>query len=678
MKEIDYKQLKKYSNLPKFDIGTKPIGSGYQRNADQTQVGYFTQTAEPVTNAFVPRAISSGIQNVASPLLSLGKNAANYISTYNNTMQEIGAKYGKLAAQQVGDEARNAVYNEGLNVAKSSAKSAASKALGAANIALNAYGAIHGGIDLLNNWNDSSTLSSGDLSNMASRSTEYVNGVAYDRMGGYDSSGVDKYVSDQNKASKIEGITSGLETGAGIGGLIGSIFPGAGTLIGSGIGAVVGAIGGLFGGDSARRKRERAIAEAKRNYANAANAYNSQNESEAASTGIRNMYYATHADKGLNAGEEPNALVNNKEVLGTVKNGKVKQAFTVDSNLPDRYDGIPANLGPNDFVIGHKIGPDGVELNEKAQIYERMFNSHDPRLQKIGEEGLLQTLKTQKRTPDNNPNPWDLFTADRGKNMKRCNIGKCLPMFDSGLWKSSELPIANYLLNYVDNNARRKQIEREPIQVNESYAPNPYVSQAGALMPTMVDVSPELSDLNDQVRMANYAINQSAYTPGQRMAMLSQLYNNSIKNRSKIIASKTDRENAMRQQYAQWLSQVGESDAARRQQSRAAYNQSKQQAYAQKRLLLDNIAKDKRGDLNNFFQNLSNIYWGNKNINLYQQDLDRKDRELLKSLNNKPVAKSTLAHAIDSLKFNPTYKLFNPTYSLSDAMFGNYSPFKIR
>lgn len=678
MKEIDYKQLKKYSNLPKFDIGTRPIGSGYQRNADQTQTGYFTQTAEPVTNAFVPRAISSGIQNVASPLLSLGKNAANYISTYNNTMQEIGAKYGKLAAQQVSDEARNAVYNEGLNVAKSSAKSAASKALGAANIALNAYGAIHGGIDLLNNWNDSSTLSSGDLSNMASRSTEYVNGVAYDRMGGYDSSGVDKYVSDQNKASKIEGITSGLETGAGIGGLIGSIFPGAGTLIGSGIGAVVGAIGGLFGGDSARRKRERAIAEAKRNYANAADAYNSQSESEAASTGMRNMYYATHADKGLNAGEEPNALVNNKEVLGTVKNGKVKQAFTVDSNLPDRYDGIPANLGPNDFVIGHKIGPDGIELNEKAQIYERMFNSHDPRLQKIGEEGLLQTLKTQKRTPDNNPNPWDLFTADRGKNMKRCNIGKCLPMFDSGLWKSSELPIANYLLNYVDNNARRKQIEREPIQVNESYAPNPYVSQAGALMPTMVDISPELSDLNDQVRMANYAINQSAYTPGQRMAMLSQLYNNSIKNRSKIIASKTDRENAMRQQYAQWLSQVGESDAARRQQSRAAYNQSKQQAYAQKRLLLDNIAKDRRVDLNNFFQNLSNIYWGNKNINLYQQDLDRKDRELLKSLNNKPVAKSTLAHAIDSLKFNPTYKLFNPTYSLSDAMFGNYSPFKIR
>ena len=180
--------------------------------------------------------------------------------------------------------------------------------------------------------------------------------------------------------------------------------------------------------------------------------------------------------------------------------------------------------------------------------------------------------------------------------------------------------------------------------------------------------------------MANYAINQSAYTPGQRMAMLSQLYNNSIKNRSKIIASKTDRENAMRQQYAQWLSQVGESDATRRQQSRATYNKSKQQAYAQNRLFLDNIAKDNRGNLNNFFQNLNNVYWGNKDINLFQQDTNRKYRELIENMGkiNKPVSKSTLAHDINSLKFNPTYKLFNPTYSLSDAMFGNYSPFKIR
>ena len=829
MKEIDYKQLKKYSNLPKFDIGTRPIGSGYQRNADQTQTGYFTQTAEPVTNAFVPRAISSGIQNVASPLLSLGKNAVKYISEYRSVLpsalEDSAAKYANLYAKAGASSgfAEDAFVKAGQTAAKNTAKSAASKAIGAANIALNAYGAIHGGIDLLNNWKDSSTLSSEDLSNMASRSTEYVNGVAYDRIGGYDSSGVDKYVRDQNKASKIGGITSGLEAGAGIGGLIGSIFPGAGTLIGSGIGAVVGAIGGLFGGSHARRKRERAIAEAKRNYANAADAYNSQNESEAASIGLRNEYYTTHADKGLSP-----AFVGGGETIVRTDGNKIigSEYIPITKDTPRHGDNILANVGPEDGVIGNKIDPrTGIRFSDEAkmakgnnrnkilkdllemqartpdnrylesfypsmQFYDRgkkpksIANRaidwlHENGLHSVGNalndfnrdvshmladfehlgiptnmgeianattitgpigapinripgrlkvynkgasvaddliesvtisgNGVRKSTPFQKAVPNYQKWGSDIvktlklptLAGANGKNYIKLPDGKLqsvesigrkyydqaasgkwqdiqkalIPSFDGGIWKGSEMPITNYLLNYVDNNARRKQIEREPIQVNESYAPNPYISQAGALMPTMVDVSSELSDLNDQVRMANYAINQSAYTPGQRMAMLSQLYNNSIKNRSKIIASKTDRENAMRQQYAQWLSQVGESDAARRQQSRAAYNQSKQQAYAQKRLLLDNIAKDKRGDLNNFFQNLSNIYWGNKNINLYQQDLDRKDRDLLKSLNNKPVSKSTLAHDINSLKFNPTYKLFNPTYSLSDAMFGNFSPF---
>ena len=683
MKEIDYKQLKKYSNLPKFDIGTRPIGSGYQRNADQTQTGYFTQTAEPVTNAFVPQAISSGIQNVSTPL-SIGKNALKYISEYRSVLpsalEDSAAKYANLYAKAGASSgiAKDAFVKAGQTAAKNTAKSAASKAIGAANIALNAYGAIHGGIDLFNNWKDSSTLSSEDLSNMASRSTEYVNGVAYDRMGGYDSSGVDKYVRDQNKASKIGGITSGFEAGAGIGGLIGSIFPGAGTLIGSGIGAVVGALGGLFGGSHARRKRERAIAEAKRNYANAADAYNSQSESEAASTGMRNMYYATHgvgADCGkgvkrYNNGKQP-ALVGQGEVQGTVdSNGNIVEAHTVYSpNGVHRLDNILTFLGDNDFVLGNKKDQSGIEVSQYARMHEKMFNSGNPALQKLGEKGLKNDLELQKRLPKNsNPNPFDILMANNGKNMKKCNMGKCLPMFDSGIWKGSELPIANYLLNYVNNNARRKQIEREPIQVNESYAPNPYVSQAGALMPTMVDVSPELSDLNDQVRMAKYAINQSAYTPGQRMAMLSQLYNNSIKNRSKIIASKTDRQNAMRQQYAQWLGRVGESDATRRQQSRAAYNKNKQQAYAQNRLFLDNIAKDNSGNFNNFFQNLSNIYWGNKNINLYQQDLDRKGREILGNMGKNNGSKNrfeftpislTTSTNLDYRKFFPQWNMFN-------------------
>lgn len=269
-------------------------------------------------------------------------------------MTSVGAKEGVKAA------------------AKSTAKTAAGKAIGAANIALNAYGAIHGGLGLYNNWTDSSTLTAGDISNTASRSTEYANGVAYERMGGYDMSGVDKYVRDQNKASKIEGATSGFEAGAGVGGLVGSLFPGAGTLIGAGIGGVVGAVAGLFGGDSARRKRERAIEEAKRNYAFAADAYNMQGSSEAASAGLRNIFNVTHgigADCGksvkrYNKGKQP-ALVGQGEVQGTVdSNGNIIEAHTVDSpNGVHRLDNLLTFLGDNDFVLGNKKDQSGTEVS---------------------------------------------------------------------------------------------------------------------------------------------------------------------------------------------------------------------------------------------------------------------------------------------------------------------------
>ena len=620
MKEIDYKQLKKYSNLPKFDIGTRPIGSGYQRNEDQTQAGYFTQNITPVTNAFVPQAISSGVSNISQPLLSLGQNAAKYVTAYNTALKTATEEaFNKVAAS--GMDMASVGAKEGVKAAaKSTAKTAASKAVGAANIALNAYSAIHGGLGLYNNWTDSSTLTAADISNSAARSTEYANGVAYDRMDGYDVSGVDKYVRDQNKASKIEGATSGFEAGAGVGGLVGSLFPGAGTFIGAGIGGVVGAVAGLFGGDSARRERERAIEEAKRNYAFAADAYNTQGSSEAASVGLRNIFNATHADKGLDAGEEPNALVNNDEVIGTVKNGKVKKAFTVDSNLPDRYDGIPANLGPNDFVIGHKIGPDGVELNEKAQVYERMFNSRDPQLQKLGEEGLLATLKTQKRTPDNNPNPWDMFTADKGKNMKRCDKGSF-----SGAW----IPTMAFGANELDNWAHKKEIDRMPITAFNAYTSNPYILQAGALMPSIYDIDPQRQTINNEARFANYAINQSAYSPGQKMALLSNMWNKRMKAMSDLMGEKQQQENTMRANYAKWLSEVG----AQEQQMKSAYMQKYYdqlaQANARKFNALQTIRRDKRQNWNDFAQNLWNIYYGNKNIGLYAQSLSNEQKKLL-------------------------------------------------
>lgn len=79
-----------------------------------------------------------------------------------------------------------------------------------------------------------------------------------------------------------------------------------------------------------------------------------------------------------------------------------------------------------------------------------MFNSDDPILQNEGEKRLLATLKTQKHTPDNNPNPWDIFMADKGKNMKKCDVGAWTPIMAFGA-------------NELDNWAHKKEIDRMPV-----------------------------------------------------------------------------------------------------------------------------------------------------------------------------------------------------------------------
>lgn len=587
-----------------FDLGS-PIDKGYQRNADQTQAGYFTKQIEPVSSAgIVPQARAQAVQSVASPLLTVGQNAAKYVSTYNSALKTaMQESFDKVAASGA-DMASEGIKNGVKAAAKHSAKTAASKALGATNIALNAFGAIHGGLGLMNNMNDSDTFSAGDISDMSSKSTEYTNGVAYDVMGGYDESGIDSAVRAQNKANKIAGISSGFEAGAGIGGLIGSIFPGAGTLIGSGIGAVLGAIGGGFLGGHARRKRERAIEEAKNRYETAANNYNLQSESEAASQGLRNQYYAAHADKGLSP-----AFVGGGETIVRTDGNKItgSEYVPITKDTPRHGDNILANVGPEDGVIGNKIDPrTGIRFSDEAKMAKG--NNRN----KI----LKDLLEMQAKTPDNR------------------YLESLIPQFDVGNWSGAEVPLASYLVNEMDDYAMKKSVDRDPIIANMSFAPNQYLMQAGALMPKTVDIYPQLRANNDEFKRYNYAIDQSSGSAGQKMIQKLAGFGRAIKNQSDIIASKIDRENAMRQQYAQWLSSIGESAAQRKQQAMWKYDEMLARGYAQKRQLLDVLAKNRRSNRNDLAQNLNNIIWGNKNINLYYQKLRQDQKNDIEKMGN--------------------------------------------
>lgn len=658
MENIDYTRLRR---LAKYDIGTQPIDSGWQRNANQTQAGYFTQNMTPVTNAFVPQAISQGVTNISQPLMNLAQNTAKYITTFNNTAKNIGTQYGKLAAQQVGEEAERAVYQEGLQAAKEGTRSAASKAIGAANVALNVYGALHGGYGLYQNTQDSDTFTANDLSKISSETTEYANGVAYGRKGGYDEAGVNKYVEDQNKANKISGITSGLEAGAGIGGLVGSIFPGAGTLIGSGIGAVLGAIGGGMFGHKARERRKRAIEEAKRQYALAADAYNTQNESEAASTGLRNEYYATHGDEGLGLdNKNPNALIQGGEPIVRVKkdrfgNNRIVAAgmFPITPETPERVDNIPVRLDKGDAkhgVIGNLIDPNtGERLAKEARVDLAMFNSGDPYLQNIGEQGLLDKLDMQ-----------DALQKEQ-KNMKKYACGKGLRKYAIGKnLNGAFIPTMAFAANELDNWSRKKEVDRMPVEAFNTYSPNPYLMQAGALMPTQYNIDPQMQALNDEARFAKYAINQSAYSPGQKMAMLSNLYNKKMQNVTKLLGEKANQENAMRANYARWLSDMGSIDQQLSYQARQKYYDNIAQAVARQFNAKEQIRKDKRQNWNDFAQNLYNIYMGNKNIGLYEQQLSNEQKKIVQNAGNNIGYQSTGSFVLPSLSWKPYQsKYFN-------------------
>lgn len=652
MNNVDYTKLRSY------DIGTRPIGSGYQRNADQVQLGYTEQQAAPITNDFVPQAKMEALQTGAQTLLPFAKNTYSAVSAYLSAAKEATSQmktasdFSSIASNMSNGATASMeafpgvttelVKDESLDAASQTAsqagKTAAQKALGGVNVAMNAYNALAGGYKTYLNWNDSDTLGGADLLAGSAKGTRYANGVSYSTMNGFDNKGFKDYVSAQNDAQKLGGVMSGVQAGMGAGGLIGMVGGPLGSLIGSGIGGVIGGIVGGIGGHHARDRRRRLYAEAVRNYANAAEAYNTQNASVAASQGIRNEYYATHADEGLPISKgEPNALVGARESLvGTDGNGNVTSVITMpeDQNHPYRLDNIPVKLDKGTGVAGNKIDPStGLTIAEKVAPLAQLFNSTKNKHYKnhIGKL-IKQEMELQDKLPDNNPNPYEegLYLANEGKSIKdKMKTGKItLPKLDL---KGYGWSIAPTVLNFLNARNMRREAERMPIEAYESYSPNPYIQQAGALMPKSVDVQPALNGINAQMRHQLYYNNQSPMSSGARMAMNANLANNVMKNRTWTQLSKIEQENKLRQMYADFLAKSGEIEQKMKMTSRDKFLDNLQKANAAKLARIDTARRSEMDALNKGFENAFNTWMFNKNTALYQQELNN---ENLKTLGN--------------------------------------------
>ena len=659
MNNINYKELRSYKNLPKFDPGMTPISTGYQMGDNYVPIGQ-SQQGTPINTSFKDQAYSTVASSI-TPMVELGKGLGSTWKAVGaaNAAKEASEYASSYASQTFGTNAATNYAALGRAVEageKAAGTTAAAKGAMAASRTAAALAAIYGGYESVTaaDTYGRSPLSTGDLLNASGRSTDYANGVGYERIDGYDASGAARALRDYNNLGMTKSVTGGATFGAGAGTLIGSLFTPAGSVIGGLIGAGLGALGGAVTGWINRGKAKRKMHEMQYNFANNVEGYNRQNEAEAATKGLTNQYYQSHygADKGLRKCDDGLAFVNDREVVGQVEKDddgrlRVSNAHAVSSPF-GRADVKLENVDPvNGFVIGHRIGPDGVELNEKALMYERMFNSHSPYLQKIGEEGLLATLNIQDHTKkDNNPKPQyardiekiagGMPLADKGINMRKYNCGKGLRKMDYGgrdaLKASHYLNIIPAALGMVEGYNELRDAEKMPTTALNSYVEAPSQMQAINSMPTVANINPLLREITDQDRYNDYAINQTGgLTKGQKMLMRSQAQANRLKTYADAYAKKWDLEQQLGATKANaWLN-VSNNMATRAQQALREQIDNFMKAQGAKYSSKAMARKNMFTPLYAMAENWNNNNWQLAMMNLYEQNLSQKQKDSLRA-----------------------------------------------
>ena len=78
-----------------------------------------------------------------------------------------------------------------------------------------------------------------------------------------------------------------------------------------------------------------------------------------------------------------------------------------------------------------------------------------------------------------------------GKGVRKYADGKGLSKYlNFGNFNGAFIPTMAFAANELDNWAHKKEIDRMPVEAYNAYSPNPYLMQAGALMPTRYNIDP--------------------------------------------------------------------------------------------------------------------------------------------------------------------------------------------
>lgn len=667
-------------NLPKYDLAVKSTSSGYQpfdytKPETSLTQGYDVSQDTNALKQSAPLSIASDAITKATLPNSLAKIGSNVF--YNQSFKELSkqaateaAKTGSQAAlreslNQVTVVGGNIVAKEGAQEAiKAAQQQAASKALSSsaatavargANIAAAAYGIYDTTKGIINMTNN--VRSTGDMMDTASRQTSYRNGVAYERLGGISAGDEMKYASTQNTVDTVKNTVGGALAGGAVAGAIaGSVVPGIGTAIGAGVGALTSLVGSIFAGKARKRK----VQERLDRTATAIENQNRQNESLAASQGLREQFYQNrYSGNGMinaNRGFNPSQVNNNgsgvfKEVwtpegkqydeqgswvgkgeslldYNTGKAAVVKQGKVgVDNQPASAKEGDSITIAGNDknWITGNTFAK---EVAPYTEVIEQINKKEDAvknsnASQKTKEINMLNLMRAKmpylaaaKKLTDQQQLQHQL-EGMYGYPGYKC--GK--PGYDVGKWGELALQYGPYVLNWLTANNRYNMYKNATPTANNSYQVNPYSQRAlNALSQMYYDPTPELNAARDAYRQQLYVNNNAgSLSAGQRAALNNALGIGLIKNRTSILQNAQKQMNEYRKAWATSALTAGEQEASRKQSAYGSYYDQLATSAAAKLKGMESAENAKMQVLNTFAKQLFDESQYRNTLNMYEK-----------------------------------------------------------
>lgn len=708
-------QYRKQSRFPRYNLAEKNTNSGRQ-SWDYNPVELYNNPGEDLSGDIntmkqniLPNALSTGVNSLmlGSQLGEIGKSV--YKDLFGKSLVNQAFKSAAdSSVNAMGKELTNQIVTNGLEKAstsavskvgstaaqtalKESAKNTA-KTLSAIGSAANYAAAAYGLYDLTKSLATmgSNTRSSADMMDATSRQLDYRNGVDFERIGGVNYGQEMKYAGAQNLSDTIGNTIKGAGTGFAIGGPIGA-----------GIGALVGGIGSIIGGNARKRRVEQIVNNTNLSIAD----QNKQSESVASSQGLRNKFYQNNydgygmlnADRGFNPS---NALSKNSNIYRQVWTPEGKQFGEQGSWVGKGESQIDYDNGTASIVKEGKVGVDNVPSSAKegdnitiagndidwntGDTFAREVAPHTAVIEEINKkERAIQNSNASQKTKE--INMFNLRKAkqphlmaakqftDRQQMQHQIEGMYGQPQYNCGKRGYADgkeaLQYLPYLFNLSIANKRYNTYKNAVPTAKQSFIPNQYIQPGlNALASMYYDVQPELNAARDAYRQGLYINNNSgALSAGQRAAANTLLGIGLMNNRSAAYTKAQDMMNKYRQAWAQSAIQAGGQEAARMQQSQAAYNDQLAASYANRLRGMETADNSKASVYNAFAKHMFDKMQSDRALAIQNKWLRMYDNpDPLQSNNNSKTEGKTEEseyYPKISLVSDDWYDFLHPNYS---------------